>query len=229
MKSSLCILSMLVLLGPVGLSESTEVTWITRYCNEEIQVAQLGDDPRMIRNISNSLMIEAPAFLNGSTYLQRRSDTNLCPDWAGIAELSTEWLRPNRVDLATPAVIVVAVNEQAYPTAGSLLLSQNWTALNSQVLIDYYEAPRQLTLYAGLVPAGPVSITGNIINDLDPLQDEGTRGSHYFFFQESTAFSPETVAQFQSVAVPEPSTLALASIGSLALIVAAVCFTPRVG
>lgn len=212
------VIAVLFELAPAARSAPLQVDWITQYCNESIQSVDLAQDSRMIRNISNSYMTQAPSFLDGATYLQRRSDTNLCPDLAGIAELSMEWLRPDRVSLSAPAVVVVAVNELSYPNAGALLKDVHWSALDSQIHIEYNEAPRDLKLYAGLVPAGSVDITGSFFNEIVPLEGVGARSSFYFFFQPTTAFSPETLAELQTVAVPEPTALALIGIGAFALI-----------
>ena len=84
----------------------------------------------MLRNISNSLMIGAPAYLDDSIYLQRRTNfTDLCPELDGIAELAQEWLRPNRVSLSKEAVVIVAVREEFYPGAGAALSQLGWTPL----------------------------------------------------------------------------------------------------
>src|SRR5690606_3612063 len=99
------------------------------------------------RNISNSLMTVAPSYLEGATYLQRRTSP-----WEGVdPELSNEWLRPDRVSLSKPAVAIVAVREPFYPGAGNLLTSLGWTALGDTITLNYVADPAQLTLYAGLV------------------------------------------------------------------------------
>ena len=62
-------------------AEPLQVDWLVQYCNEEIQTTVLANDPRMLRNISNSLMTSGPSYLEGSIYLQRRqSFTDLCPE-----------------------------------------------------------------------------------------------------------------------------------------------------
>lgn len=188
-------------------SDELQLTFITQYCNEAIATADIDADPRMLRNISNSLMTEAPDYLDGAIYLQRRSNmVNLCPELDGIGEVSQDWLRDNRVSVSKEAVVVAAVREEYYPGAGALLTGLGWTPLNETITLNYVAGVAQLPLYAGLVPPGPVGISGSGVNDLNIVPDEGI-SSHYFFFQETGSFAPEVLSQLQTV--PEPGSMAI--------------------
>lgn len=199
-----------------------DATWITQYCNETIQVANLASQPRMLRNISNSLMTSAPDFLDGAIYLQRRNNfTARCPELDGIGEQSQEWLRPNRVSLSDDAVVIVAVRESFYPGAGALLSGLGWTPTGETISLAYVGDPAQLTLYAGLVSAGPVRISGAGVDDLLDENIANTSEHHYFFFQELSAIPPELAGQLNVVMVPEPSGLVLLGLGAMTLVGAA--------
>ena len=50
-----------------------EVSWLTQYGGESLQTVNLPTAPRMIANISNSLMTAAPSYLDDAIYLQRRA------------------------------------------------------------------------------------------------------------------------------------------------------------
>jgi hypothetical protein len=195
-----------------------EVDWLIQYGNETIQTVELSTQPRMLRNISNSLMTAAPSYLNDSIYLQRRSDfINLYPELNGIGETSQEWLRPDRVTISQPAVVVAAVREDDYPGAGALLESLGWTALGQTITLGYVAGVANLELYAGLVNAGPVQISGAGVNDLRVAGVDDVTSSDYFFFQSSSAFSPDMLGKLNSVSVPEPNSLLLAALASLGL------------
>lgn len=204
-----------VVLSP-AYAQDLELAFITQYCNEQIGTVDTGTDTRMLQNISNSLMTDEPDFLNNAIFLRRRTDHNLCPELEGIGELSQEWLRPNRVTLSEDAVVVAAVRENRYPGAESLLTGLGWTLLPETITIDYSSGALDLPLYAGLLPAGPVSISGAGVNDLGIVSAPGAPHSHYFFFQETSAFSPQTLAQFE--VVPEPGTFFLLACGSVVVI-----------
>ncbi len=195
-----------------------EVNWLTQYGNETLQTADLSTQPRMLRNISNSLMTAAPSYLNDSIYLQRRSNfTNLYPELNGIGETSQQWLHADRVTVSEPAVVVAAVRESVFPGAGALLTSLGWTALGQTITMGYYAGAADLQLYAGLVDAGPVQISGAGVDDLRIAGVDEVNASDYFFFQSLNAFSPELLSELQSVSVPEPHGFVLAGLGSLGL------------
>lgn len=196
-------------------SEVLQLEFITQFCNEAIATADIASDPRMLRNISNSLMTDAPSFLDQAIYLQRRTGFNLCPELTGIGEVSEEWLRPNRVSLSKDAVVIAAVREDLYAGAAALLFGSSWTALGETITLDYVEGVADIPLYSGLVPAGPVSISGSSVNQLG-INPEIAHASHYFFFQETDAFSPEILAQLQTV--PEPGSLILLLSAALSII-----------
>lgn len=196
-----------------------DVDWITQYCNESIQVADLPSQPRMLRNISNSLMTSAPDFLQNAIYLQRRNAS--CAELEGIGELSQEWLRPNRVSLSDDAVVFVAIREPFYPGASALLSSLGWTPTGETISLAYHNDPAELTLYAGLVGAGPVRISGAGVDDLLDENIANTSEHHYFFFQEPAAVPSELAEQLNVVMVPEPSGLALLGLGAVTLLGAA--------
>ncbi len=199
---------------------SLEVTFITQYCNETIQTTDLSTDPRMLRNISNSLMTAAPDYLDESIYMQRRSNfTDFCPELNGIGETSSEWLRANRITVSEPAIVIAAVREQFYPGAGALLTSLGWTPLGDTITLNYVSGVANVPLYAGLIPAGEVQISGSGVNLLRNGGDENT-ASHYFFFQDSSALPPEVLAQLQVVSVPEPDMSVLLLIGATLLLIA---------
>ncbi|CAK9052771.1 Na(+)/H(+) antiporter [Durusdinium trenchii] len=181
-----------------------ELSFITQYCNEQISTVDASTDTRMLQNISNSLMTDEPAFLDDALFLRRRTDNNLCPELEGISELSQEWLRPNRVSISEAAVVVAAVREDLYPGAASLLTGLGWTALGETITLGYVDGVADIPLYAGFVPAGPVALLGEGVNDLSTVSIHPPP-SHYFFFQDPAAFEPETLALLQTVAVPEPS------------------------
>lgn len=202
-------------LAQVAGAASLDVDFITRYCNEEIQTAILASQPRMQRNISNSLMTAAPSYLDQSVYLQRRSNMDLCPQLIGIGEISTDWLRPDRVSVSGPAVVIAAVSEQLYPGAGALLSSLGWTPLNDTIRLNYVVGATNLPLYAGLVPAGAVSISGSGVNAL-LVQGSQVPANHFFFFQDAAAMPPEILAQLQ--VVPEPEMGVLLIIGATLLL-----------
>lgn len=204
-------LTLLIVLS-FGLSsapaQALELSFITQYCNEQISTVDTSTDTRMLQNISNSLMTAEPAFLDDALFLRRRTDNNLCPELEGISELSREWLRPNRVTISEAAVVVAAVREDFYPGAASLLTGLGWTALGETITLDYVDGVADIPLYAGLVPAGPVALLGEGVNDLGTVFIHPPP-SHYFLFQDPATFEPETLAMLQTVAVPEPSTIAL--------------------
>ncbi len=194
-----------------------QINWITQYGNESVQTTNVSTDPRMIANISNSLMTAAPSYLNGSLYLQRRSEfTTNFQSLNGIAEVSQDWLRPDRVSISGPAVVVAAVPESFYPGAASLLTGLGWTSLGDTITLGYVDGVTQLSLFAGLVDSGPVQISGSGVNGLRDNSNI-TITSDYFFFENASAISPSTLAQLQSVSVPEPSSFALASFGFASL------------
>ena len=201
--------------SPPAIADPLEVDWITQYYNELLNTAHLADPPKMLRNIQNSLMTSAPSVLEGAIYLERR--TYAWSGLEGIAELSEDWLRADRVSLSKSAVAVVAVREPFYPGAGSLLSSLGWTPLDESITLAYYEDPAQLVLYAGLVNAGPVDISGAGVVDLLDENVANSSPHFYFFFQDAAAFSPETLAQLQSVSVPEPGTFVLCGVGAIVL------------
>ncbi len=195
-----------------------EVDWLVQYGNETLQTAHIASQPRMIRNISNSLMTAAPSYLDGSIFLQRRSDfVNLYPELNGIGETSQEWLRAGRVTLNQSAVVVAAMREDEYPGAGSLLTSLGWHALGDTITLGYNSGVAHLALYAGLVDAGPVDISGAGVNDLRISGVDVNVSSDYFFFQSADAFSPTVLAQLQSVSVPEPAGFVQVGIGAIFL------------
>ena len=193
-----------------------EVNWLTQYGNETIQTTDLSTQPRILRNISNSLMTSAPSYLNGSIYLQRRSDfVNLYPQLVGIGEMSQEWLRPDRVTISEPAVVVAAVREGDYPGAGALLEGLGWTPLGQTITLGYVAGVANLQLYACLVDAGPVQISGAGVNDLRIAGVNDVTSSDFFFFQSSSAFSSGVLAELNLVSVPEPSSQLLAALAFL--------------
>lgn len=197
---------------------SIDVDFITRYCNEEIETAVLASQPRMQRNIENSLMTAAPSYLDNSVYIQRRSNMNLCPELIGIGEISTDWLRPDRVTVSGPAVVVAAVSEQMYPGSGALLASLGWTPLGDTIRLGYVVGPTDIPLYAGLIPAGAVHISGSGVNAL-LVEGSPVPANHFFFFQDAAAMPPEILSQLQVVSVPEPSMGILLMIGASLLLV----------
>lgn len=216
MFSAVATVLFLAAVRPAG-AASISVSFITQYCNETIQTTDLSTDPRMLRNISNSLMTAAPSYLDESIYMQRRSNfTDLCPELNGIGETSSEWLRANRVTVSEPAVVIAAVREQFYPGAGALLTSLGWTPLGDTITLNYVSGVADIPLYAGLIPAGAVQISGSGVNQLRNGGDENT-ASHYFFFQDASALPPEVLSQLQVVSVPEPSMAALLAIGMATL------------
>ncbi|HEY4307904.1 MAG TPA: PEP-CTERM sorting domain-containing protein [Pirellulales bacterium] len=187
------------------------VSWLTHYGNESIETAHLSEQPRMLHNISNSLMTAAPSFLDGSIYLQRRSEfTTNYTELNGIGETSEEWLRSNRVTISTSAVVITAVREDTNPGAGALLTSLGWTPLDQTITLAYYSGTAHLDLYAGLVNAGQVDLQGAGVND---LRIGTLPSSIYYFFQSPSVFSPELLSEFKLV--PEPGTLVLAATGVL--------------
>ncbi|HEY1600094.1 MAG TPA: hypothetical protein VGG64_10855 [Pirellulales bacterium] len=207
------------LLSQAVVAVPLEVDWITQYGNETLQTATLSPAPRMLRNISNSLMTAAPNYLDGSIYLQRRTDyVDNYRELAGIGETAQDWLRPNRVTISESAVVLVAVRDADYPGAGSLLTSLGWTSLGDTITMGYYSGAVQLSLYAGLVDAGPVQISGAGVNDLRFAGLDTESPANYFFFQSYNAFSAETLADLRNVSVPEPATLSLASLAFLLLV-----------
>ena len=203
---------------PWARAEPVPITasWITRYGNESIQTTDLSTQPRMLRNISNSLMTAAPSFLDDSIYLQRRTNfVSLFPELNGIGETSQEWLRPNRVNISGAGVVVAAVREGEYPGGGALLTGLGWTPLNQTITMNYVAGTAHLALYAGLVNVGPVNISGSGVDQFRSSDSDETNWSHYFFFQNSAAFPPATLAQLNVVSVPEPSTIALMGMGTI--------------
>ncbi len=202
---------------PAALSQDLALNYITQYCNESIETVNIASDERLLTDISNSLMTAEPIYLNEAIYLTRRTNfVNLCPELDGIGEVSHEWLRPNRVTLSEDAVVVAAVRENRYPGAESLLTGLGWTLLPDTITIDYSSGALDLPLYAGLLPAGPVNISGAGVNNLGIVSAPGAPHSHYFFFQETSAFSPQTLAQFELV--PEPGTFLLLACGIVVVI-----------
>jgi len=195
--------------GTTARAATVQVDWITRYCNETIQTADLSGQPRMLRNISNSLMTAAPAYLDDAVYLQRRQNfTDLCPELNGIGETSSEWLRHDRVTLSADAVVVAAVREDFYPGSQALLESLGWRPLGETITLGYVDGIGHLPLYAGLIRSGDAKLSGTQVN---ALRNGGniTTASHYFFFQDANAFAPEVLANLKLVSVPEPHSIAL--------------------
>ena len=138
-----------------------EVSWLTQYGGESLQTVNLPTAPRIIANISNSLMTAAPSYLDDAIYLQRRSNfTSNYTQYNGIGETSQEWLRADRVSINQEAVVVVAVRESVFPGAGEFLTGLGWTAIGQTITMGYNTAPANLQLYAGLVDAGLVQISG---------------------------------------------------------------------
>jgi hypothetical protein len=213
------VLTVIFLSARLTQAGTLQVNWLTQYGNESIQTANLATQPRMLTNISNSLMTAAPSFLDGSNYLQRRSDfVNNYQQYYGIGETSQEWLRANRVTISQPAVVIVAVREDYYPGAGALLDSLGWTSLSQTITLNYYIGAAQLSLYAGLVDAGPVQISGAGVDQLRIGGVDVNSSSDYFFFQNENAFSPTTIAELKVVTVPETSTIVLASLGAVGML-----------
>jgi hypothetical protein len=187
-----------------------QLSFITQYCNETIQTADPETDPRMLRDISNSLMTDAPAYLDDALYGQRRTNfVNLCPDLDGIGETSQEWIGQNRYNLSEEAVVIAAVREDVFDGAQDLLTALGWTLLEDTITMDYVAGVADIPLYAGLLPEGPVSLSGAGVAELNLLAPNPAPQSLYFFFQETSAFSPDTLDQLQTV--PEPGTWALLS------------------
>jgi hypothetical protein len=212
------VLTVVLLKAGLTQAETLQVNWLTQYGNESIQTANLATQPRMLTNISNSLMTAAPSFLDGSTYLQRRSDfVNNYQQYYGIGETSQEWLRENRVTISQPAVVIAAVREDYYPGAGALLDSLGWTSLGQTITLNYYIGAAQLSLYAGLVDAGPVWISGAGVDQLRISGVDVNSSSDYFFFQNESAFPPASLADLKVVSVPETSAIVLASLGAIGL------------
>jgi hypothetical protein len=214
-------LTLLVLLsGQVtAFAEPLVVEWLTQYCNEDIQTVDLSTNSRMLRNISNSLMIAAPEYLDDAIYLQRRTEFfSRCPDLEGIGEPSCEWLRSDRVSISDAAIVVAAVREDIFPGAEELLTSLGWTPLGATITLDYVTGDELIPLYAGLIPAGSVYISGAGVNALrtDPDPRES---SHYFLFLETSALPAEQLALLNSVAIPEASTFMLTGIGLMSFVI----------
>lgn len=194
--------------------------WVTQYCNETIQTADLSTNPRMLRNIMNSLMTSAPVFLDGALYLQRRTEfVNRCPDLEGIGEPSAEWLRPDRVSISGNAIVLAAVREDLFPGSSDVLTGLGWIPYGGSITLGYVDGPLEIPLYAGLIPAGSVHLAGSEINSLRNGGDS-REASMYFYFLPTDAVPPQHLAQFNSVAVPEPDGLILGAAALCALIAA---------
>lgn len=209
----------ILLYGHVGAyADPLVVDWLTQYCNEDIQTVDLSTNSRMLRNISNSLMIAAPEYLDDAIYLQRRSEFfSRCPELEGIGEPSSEWLRSDRVSVSDAAIVVAAVREDIFPGAEELLTELGWTPLSATITLDYVTGDALIPLYAGLIPAGSVHISGAGVNALrtDPDPRES---SHYFLFLETSALPAEQFARLNSVAIPEASVLVLTGVGWMSLV-----------
>ena len=83
--------------------------------------------------------------------------------------------------------------------------------------MGYVAGVANLQLYAGLVDAGPVQISGAGVNDLRVAGVDGVTSSDYFFFQSTRAFSPDVLGNLKSVSVPEPHSRLLATLACLGL------------
>ena len=99
--------------------------------------------------------------------------------------------------------------------APALLAGLGWTSLGDSITVDYYAGAAPLSLYAGLVGAGSVHISGADVEALRTGGDENT-SSVYYFFLDPAALPPQVRAQLQSV--PEPSTLLMLAVGTLAIV-----------
>ena len=204
----LSLLAVLIGLVPFGSAMATgiQVEWVTRYGTdethgEEIKTILSGIPDtyvRMWRNISNSALRYHPPELLGATYLQRRTNWNLNPQYEGIGELFTDWLGENRVRVAEECTVVVGIRGDT-PAQRSTLISEGWFDLHETMGIQNYNNPDPLgdrfDLFARNIPAGIVSVPTAAI----PLHASDDSLHIVFMFQ----------ARDQFPQVPEPSTLVL--------------------